>query len=81
MGKSLDFAQGVGVTVFGAEHNFRKDGGGSATLAGDSEFFFEIVADIGNGAQDKFVVVHKSIIAVFSGVCQAKKRFWNFAYG
>lgn len=48
MGKSLDFPQSVGVTVFRQKHQARGERGRSPALAGYAEFFFKIRADISN---------------------------------
>ena len=72
MGKSLDSAQGVGVAVFGLEYDFGKHGRRSATLSGNTEFFFEIVADIRNRFDEEFVFHSNIIISLSFSLVKSK---------
>lgn len=73
MGKSLYLAECVKVAIFRQKHDLGSERGGSSALAGDTEFFFEIVADIRNGAYGKRIVHSMIIIARFGRACQVKK--------
>ena len=54
MGKAFYSTQGIVVSILLFKDDARGEGGGSATLAGYPEFFFEIVANVRNGGDELF---------------------------
>ena len=62
VGKAFYPTQGFFLGVFGFEYDFSGERRGSAALAWNAEFFFEITADIGDWFYQKLVFHNKNII-------------------